>query len=364
MYFLHLSGYNPKNGINTDKHSRFPFISAIDALFEPATPFLDYHLGFPFIQIEIDNQATFYISEPNLIKIFKNNISGKNEIWLDKTSPITQNYTDELIQLFYNGYTAGFNSFNIEIGSAYPALSLAHKKEMLEQFMDYCQRDLYFEGFAIPELLHNLGYIQAGLVQAFKEYRNLSNLSLASKDTNLLTSPTESVPTLIGETIHKNPFQKVLLKYPSSDIRTIWLSLLDLPKSRSLNLTQEFKTEDDILELLGSMFTDISGEANKLPDSPHHFYEIPLDYQQVLYLLMHATYKLNYTYTRLPLDEYSKCLKATFSVFKAIELNHMPGNFTKKQTVAISALNELTNSSHAKNALQILAKIPNYRITL
>jgi hypothetical protein len=38
--------------------------------------------------------------------------------------------------------------------------------------MEYCQRDLYFEGFAIPQLLHNLGYIQACLVRASLKARS------------------------------------------------------------------------------------------------------------------------------------------------------------------------------------------------
>jgi len=268
------------------------------------------------------------------------------------------------MQLFYKGYLLGLDGFNMEIGPAFPSLGLSHQKEMLEQFMEYCQRDLYFEGFAIPQLLHNLGYIQACLVRAFKEYKNLSLLTIKAEPVQIAKTLPEntSVQALTTET--KSVLSKIPLKYPIEDIITIWLVLLDLPQCKSLSLTPEFKEESDILELLGSMFTDISGASGKLPDSPHRFYELPLDYQPILYLLMHATYKLNYTYTRLPLEEYSKCLKATFSVYDAIELNYMPGNFTKKQPVAIAAIKELENSSYAKNTLQILSKIPNYRITV
>ncbi|OIQ68520.1 hypothetical protein GALL_498860 [mine drainage metagenome] len=213
-------------------------------------------------------------------------------------------------------------------------------------------------------MLHNLGYIQACLVRAFKEYKNLSLLTTKAEPVpspNTLAENTSETP-ITKDT--KSALSKIPLKYPVCDIITIWLVLLDAPKCKSLSLTPEFKAENDVVELLGSMFTDISGEPGKLPDSPHRFYELPLDYQPILYLLMHATYKLNYTYTRLPLEEYSKCLKATFSVYDAIELNYMPGNFTKKQPVAIAAIKELENSPYAKNTLQILSKIPNYRITV
>jgi hypothetical protein len=365
MYFLQLPDYNPLNGISTNKHGKFPFLSSLSGLFEPAASTFEYQRGFPFERIETDEQQVFYVSEPNLAKVFRNKVAEHNEILLETTRPITEEYTKELMQLFYKGYLLGLDSFNTEIGAAFPSLGLSHQKEMLEQFMEYCQRDLYFEGFAIPQLLHNLGYIQACLVRAFKEYKNLSLLTTNAE-------PVQSPNTLPGNTSVQAPINKetksaiskIPLKYPVGDIITIWLVLLDVPKCKSLSLTPEFKAESDVVELLGSIFADISGEHSKLPDSLHRFYELPLDYQPILYLLMHATYKLNYTYTRLPLEEYSKCLKATFSVYDAIELNYMPGNFTKKQPVAIAAIKELENSSYAKNTLQILSKIPNYRITV
>ena len=331
MYFIQLPDYSPLTGVNTNKHGKFPFLSSLSGLFEPAASTFEYQRSFPFERIETDEQQVFYVSEPNLVKVFKNKIAEHNEILLENTRFITEEYTKELIQLFYKGYLFGFEGFNNEIGSAFPSLELSHQKEMLEQFMEYCQRDLYFEGFAIPQLLHNLGYIQACLVRAFKEYKNLSLLTIKAEPvqiSNTLRENTSIKAPITKDT--KSAFSKIPLKYPVGDIITIWLVLLDMPKCKSLSLTPEFQTESDVSELLGSMFTDISGGPGKLPDSPHRFYELPLDYQPILYLLMHANYKLNYTYTRLPLEEYSKCLKATFSVYDAIELNYMPGNFTKK----------------------------------
>lgn len=365
MYFLQLTDYSPLNGVNTNKHGKFPFLSSLSGLFEPAASMFEYQSGFPFERIETDEQHVFYVSEPNLVKVFKNKVAEQNEILLENTRPITEEYTKELIQLFYKGYLSGFEGFDTEIGSAFPSLGILHQKEMLEQFMEYCQQDLYFEGFAIPQLLHNLGYIQACLVRAFKEYKNLSLLTTKAEPVQIpKTLPENTSVQAPITTDTKSALSKIPLKYPIDDIITIWLVLLDLPKCKSLSLTPEFKVESDVVELLGSMFVDISKEHNKLPDSPHRFYELPLDYQPILYLLMHATYKLNYTYTRLPLEEYSKSLKATFSVYNAIELNYMPGNFTKKQPLAIAAIKELENSSYAKNTLQILSKIPNYRITV
>jgi hypothetical protein len=331
MYFLQLPDYSPTTGVSTIKYGKFPFLSSLSGLFEPA-PLFEYQSGFPFERIEMDEQHVFYASEPNLIKVFKNKIGAHDEIRLDNVRPISEEYINELMQIFYKGYVAGLQNFTFEIGLTFSSLDTSQQKEMLEQFMDYCQRDLYFEGFAIPQLINNLGYIQACLVRAFKEYKNLSLLTPKAEPVQIpKTLPEDTSVQAPITTDTKSALSKIPLKYPVGDIVTIWLVLLNMPKCKSLSLTPEFKAESDVVELLGSMFADISGEQSKLFDSPHRFYELPLDYQPILYLLMHATYKLNYTYTRLPLEEYSKCLKATFSVYDAIELNYMPGNFTKKQ---------------------------------
>jgi hypothetical protein len=365
MYFLHLTGYSPTKGLNTDNHGKFPFLSAVSGLFEPANSLFKYNSGFPFERFEIEEDRVFYVSEPNLISVFCNNIFGNNQILLENTQPITETYTKEIIEQFYKGYLLGLDGFAKEIGSSFPFIEIPNQKALLKNFMDDCQMHLFFEGFAIPQLIQNLGYIQACLVTAFNEYQNLSRLTtkgiVVENNLPLIEIKPLQLSVLVEENINS---LKIPIKYPMLDIIKIWMVLLELPESRSIRLTPDFKTESDVLYLLGIMFTDISGSNNLLPSSPFRFYELPIDYQPILYLLMHATYKLNYNYTRLPLDEYCKVLKNTFSVYETIELNHMPGNFTKKQSLAIAAIRELENSVLAKNTLQILAKIPNYRISL
>ena len=363
--FLHLTGYSPTKGLNTDNHGKFPFLSAVGGLFEPANSLLKYNSGFPFERFDLEEDRIFFVSEPNIISVFCNNIFGNNQILLENIQPITETYTKEIIEQFYKGYLLGLDGFVKEIGSSFPFMEIPLQKELLKNFMDDCQTHLYFEGFAIPQLLQNLGYIQACLVTAFNEYQNLNRLTangpVVEDNLPLIKNKPLQLLALVEENVNS---LKILIKYPMVDIITIWMVLLDLPESRSLRLTPDFKTEGDVLHLLGIMFTDISGSNIILPSSPFRFYELPIDYQPILYLLMHATYKLNYNYTRLPLDEYCKALKNTFSVYETIELNHMPGNFTKKQSLAIAAIKELENSVLAKNTLQILAKIPNYRITV
>src|SRR5471030_2741611 len=114
MYFLQLPDYNPLTGVNTNRHGKFPFLSSLSGLFEPAAAFA-YQSGFPFERIEIEEQHVFYVSEPNLIKVFKNKVTEHNEILLENIRPITEEYTKELMQLFYKGYLSGFENFDREI---------------------------------------------------------------------------------------------------------------------------------------------------------------------------------------------------------------------------------------------------------
>lgn len=263
MYFIQLSEYSLLYGLNTNKQGQFPFLSSHEGLFEPANAF-EYQSGFPFTSIETTGRNIFYISEPNLIKLFTNKADQQNEILLDHVQPITSEYTNELKQIFDEGYILRLRNFTHEIGPSFISLSVSDKLRMLENFMDYCQRDLYFEGFAIPRLIANLGYIQACLITAFKEYRNLSYLKIDGDKKNITPTPIEV--RLTNEEIIDNKkaaVSKIPIKYPVKAIRTIWLLLLDVPQSRSLNLTQVFSSENNIDKLLGSMFTDMSGDEVK-----------------------------------------------------------------------------------------------------
>jgi hypothetical protein len=58
-----------------------------------------------------------------------------------------------LAALFYNGYSAGSAQFYEEIGQAFLSLEMEQKKQALRDFITYCHSKLYFEGFAIPEVL-------------------------------------------------------------------------------------------------------------------------------------------------------------------------------------------------------------------
>lgn len=176
MYFLNLKAFHPIAGINSDNHSKYPFLESTDGLFEPDDFDFNFNRSFPFERIELNDGQSFYLSEPNLLKVFKNTSGGDNKILVNNIKPIEEAYIKELAGLFYDGYSAGMVQFYKEIGQTFLSLDLEQKKQVLRDFIIYCHTNLYFEGFAIPEVLFALGYIQASLVKGFQEYSNLRGL--------------------------------------------------------------------------------------------------------------------------------------------------------------------------------------------
>jgi hypothetical protein len=360
MHFLNLPGFNPATGISTDKHSKFPFISSVNGLFEPDPDPFNYQGMFsPFEQIEMDQQKHFYISEPNLKLVFKPGIAKRNMVLIDSIRPASQEYINELKADFYKGYQSGLADFTAELGPTYNALSIAHQQEILIAFMAECHHFLYFEGFAIPQVLFSLGYIQANLVLAYKEYRNIKDLT-RSLNAVLETDRADQTIQQKEPDNAKTDYPKIPIKYSSSDILQLWLVLIDIHECQTQVLTQAFKSEKEIKTLLGNMFIDLSNKQSIIPETPHGFYELPQNYQVILNLLMHATYKLNYTYTNLKLLPYAQLLKDTFSTYNSIDVTYIGSNITKKLNEAVALLQELRQSSRAMNALKILEKIPQY----
>lgn len=368
MYFYHLPAFNPRTGINTDKFNKHPFISSTDGLFEPEFNAFNPEQRFPFHRIEIDDTRFFFLSELNLLKIFKNQFLEDNPILVENTNPIKKEYTSDLLEKFYSGYTQGLKGFKEELGPTFSSLNLSQQKAVLSYFMQYCHVNLYFEGFAIPEVIYSLGYIQANLVLTYKEYYNLQLLPITESSSPAADSPQEPILPLSEQ--DKSGFSpeneskqaKILLKHPVKEVIDLWSILLDPDICHILQVPQDFHTEDQIRELLGSMFKSSSDQLDKLPEKELRYMELAPNYQHLLSLLMHGTYKLNDKYQRVPLKEYCELLKLTFSPFANISsVKDIESNITKKRDIALASV-ENSTGEHAKKTYQILKKIPSYRI--
>jgi hypothetical protein len=83
MYFLNLKAFHPTVGVNTNNHSKYPFLESTDGLFEPDDFHFNFDSSFPFEKIELNEGQQFYVSEPNLLKVFKNAIRIDNNVHPD-----------------------------------------------------------------------------------------------------------------------------------------------------------------------------------------------------------------------------------------------------------------------------------------
>lgn len=376
MYFLDLKAFHPAAGINTDNHSKHPFLESTDGLFEPDNFQFNFNSSFPFEQIELNEGQPFYVSEPNLLKVFKNTISVDNKILVNNVRPIEEAYTKELSALFYKGYSAGNERFYEEIGQTFLFLELEQKKQALRDFITYCHTNLYFEGFAIPEVIYALGYIQASLVKGFQEYSNLKGLKeteplppvvnvypvVKIPEPDVKPEPVAEVPIEPAppETTASDFGSHIPLRYPAVNIFDLWCALLDEQLCQLMQVPQAFSSEEELKDLLGRLFKlDGQEQIWSVSNSPYHYQMAP-GYQNLLCLLMHATYKLNTTYLKVPQMKYCELLKSTFSPFDTYEsVGDIQRNMTKKKDSAIEFVHK-SSGTYAKKAYLVLKKVPTY----
>jgi len=382
MYFLTLKAFHPVAGIKTDNHNKYPFLESTDGLFEPDDVAFNLNRPFPFEWVELIEGQPFYVSEPNLLKVFKNTGFGDNQIFVNNIKPLEEAYTRELAGLFYDGYSVGWSQFYNEIGQTFLSLELEQKKQTLRDFIAYCHTQLYFEGFAIPEVLYALGYLQASLVKGFQEYSNIKDLKqkeyvrpvvkvypvvkvpepevkpelVAEVD----TEPKSETEPVTPEPEVKNLSVNIPLRYPAAEIFDLWCALLDEQLCQLMQVPQAFKSEDNIKAMLGRLFkAEGQEEIWRVNDSPYYHQMAP-GYQNLLCLLMHATYKLNTTYLKVPQIKYCELLKTNFSPFDTYEsVGDIQRNMTKKKDSAIEFVQK-SSGTYAKKAYQVIRKVPTY----
>jgi len=380
MYFLNLNAFHPTVGINTDNHGKYPFLESTDGLFEPDDFKFNFNRSFPFERIELNEGQPFYVSEPNLLKVFKNTISVGNKILVNNITPIEEGYTKELAGLFYNGYSGGTVQFYQEIGQTFLSLELEQKKQTLRDFITYCHTNLYFEGFAIPEVIYALGYIQASLVKGFQEYSNLKGLKETEQvppvvnvypvvkmpEPDVKTEPVSEVPIESApkpaqpQTIATEAPNQIYLRYPAANIFDLWCALLDVQLCQLMQVPQAFSSEEEIKDLLGRLFKLDDQEQIWPVSNSLHYYQMAPGYQNLLCLLMHATYKLNTTYLKVPQLKYCELLKINFSPFETYEsVGDIQRNMTKKKDTAIDFVRK-SSGGYAKKAYEVLKKVPTY----
>jgi hypothetical protein len=244
-------------------------------------------------------------------------------------------YPQEIISILYNPDSE---------------VKIAH----LEQFIEFCSYHLYFEGFAVPSCLYALGFIQAYLVRACGDRVNAIRLT---KYQPPVAPQKRELPA--AEAPQRGP-ERIPLDYAVDEIISMWLILIDAWRCKAVGSTQVFTSEEEVLQLLGMMFEEKGG---RLPRPEHKYFEMPPgNYERVLNLLMHATYKLNTDRNNIGLDRYCQLLLDTFSCYSKTKLESLRSNLNKARGNILQSIGNLADSPHSKNVLKTLRKINEYGV--
>lgn len=351
MYFFNLPGFHPDLGINLDDQGRFPYVRFVDHVFRRGKE--DYlSRNFHFENIADKAAPPIFLSEPNLAAIFDQ--KDRKNVVVDHNSPISQSYSAELREQFEKGYFDAMKEYPQQIVSILYNPDTERKIIHLEQFIEFCSYHLYFEGFAIPSCLYALGFIQAYLVRACGD--RVNTLRLTKYKTPVMSRKQE-LPVNDAQT--KGP-ERIPLDYAADEIIAMWLILVDAWKCKAVGSIQVFTGEEEVLQLLGMMFEEKGG---RLPRVEHRYFEMPPgNYERVLNLLMHSTYKLNTDRNNIGLDRYCQLLLDTFSCYSKTKLESLRSNINKARGNIVQSIGNLTSSPYTKNVLKTLRKINEYGI--
>ena len=393
MYFFDLPGFHPINGVDVDDHGKYPYLHFKDTVFEKDdTNYIDSY--FPFKNVAFSDGKTAFVSEKNLVAIFKYDPNFRDDLLIDHSRAVSKEQLNIIKEDFYEGYLAGIADFPRQIQSTINLADSPVNEIKLRNFVAFCSDHLFFEGFATPNCLYALGFIQAYLLKAFGEYRNLIQsledsipevkveesiseeeilVEVMQEDELPEEEPDEEVadepdvtqdllPILPTEEVEKATFDKIPLDYPVDEIVSLWMILLKVWKCRSINSIQVFFEPDEVLELLGCMFDD-SAKKGILPQSEHKFYSLPPGkYERILNLLMHVTYKLNTDRNNINLERYCEALIGTFSCYSKTKVTSLKSNINKERGNIIQSIKSLTDEGYKADFLKVLGKINEYAI--
>lgn len=364
LYFLSLRGFDPRYGVIAEPHNKYPFLLSDTGVFEPDEQD-PVHLSVGLERFVDTDGFVYYISEPNIQKLLREQRSGSGNILVDHVRKADTELLTQILDPFYEGYRSAENQLFHELGEGYLTLPLIQREQQLLNFLQYTHGMLYFEGFAIPNLLYALGYLQSILVAALKEYQITQQLIDASDQNQaphvVKNGGSHHHSNQPSNNTEKNGQDKVLLSCTFANVLQLWLILTDQHLCDVLNIPVVFTDEETVKELLGSMFE--SADHTVLTTKPHQYWQLSPAYMNLLCLLMHATYKLNHNYIRLPLRPYCQLLKSTFSPFESIEaVQDIVSNISKKADAVLPALMQ-SPGEETKKAVLILKKIGVYRIS-
>ncbi len=350
MNFIKLQGIDFKRGLYPyqNSQSKYPFITYKDTHFkeELSRDFfsLTKKIDYSFCQQTLSGTKYFRLSEPNLIEIFAN----AQKFYLDYGHPITNEIVEEIKNEFYEGYKFGQFNFINEIGNSFSSFSLEYKKDYIEGMGKYCVKHLFFDGFAVPEYLYALGYIQACLFLACKEYEKI-----LTYETSTIMTP----GSIDDKTDNKALNNKIeIARDCRNDVISIWNSLQDVALYISPELANygAFKDKKAITKILGMLFFESAAYA-LIPDVEKKQLTISgnQDVVNSVRACMYLTYRLNNE--KGTLNKYASVLKETFSCFNNNKESSIQTNLSKSVVPFVMLLKKI-NKERASIALDVISK--------
>ena len=345
MSFIRLQGIDFKNGLHAyqKKQLNYQYITCKSMYFKenslPDFVTITRKFDYSFYQQTLSETNFFYLSEPNLVAIF----SDTQNFYIDFIQPLTSEITETIKAKFYEGYKFGQLNFINEIGNSFPSFSLEYKKSYIESMGKYCLKNLFFDGSTAPEYVYALGYIQACLVLACKEYEKILVYEVSiSKATNNIQEKYNNKIEITRD--HRN------------DVISIWNSLQDVAMSLSSELAKNsiFKDKKAIIKILGMIFFETTEDAlitevevKKLTVSGNK------DIINSIRACMYLTYKLNNE--KGALNKYALLLKETFSCFNNNTKNSIQTNLSKSVIPFVKLLRKI-NKNKTSITLDVINK--------
>lgn len=369
IFFLDLPGFHPVYdfpGILGNDFDRFGFVSYREhRIFKKDNSIdLNYLIRFwGFDSIEVRGKKV-WISERNLYFV----LTRPHEVRVNHGSDLSNELLKQIEERFLKGYEDGEVCFTKELGVSFPGLSLEEKLRHLKNLIEVSDYYLFFDGYLAPTYLYSIGYIQAVLVLACKEFRNLFMIkkpgihNFSFKEIQVEeTTPAPEIQVDAPKVADKIP-----LYHPFDEISTLWMSLLDFHHAPYFQTSPYYHSKSQIIDLLGMMFQDgQKGSQALLPDTAPVLVQVPPgNYKLILNLLMHATYKLNQAsgHGKVKLSKYSEVLKRTFSCYSSIAEDNLTKDFTRYIQDTCSVLKKMPEESYAYKSLSILKNIKEYKI--
>lgn len=350
MSFIRLQGIDLKHGLfpYQAKQSKYPFITYKDAPFEEdfSCDFfsLTKKFDYSFCQQRMSGTNYFYLSESNLTEIF----SAPQKFYLEYRHSLSNEIIETIKVEFYEGYKFGQLNFINEIGNSFPSFNLEYKKSYIESMGKYCFEHLFFDGFAVPEYIYALGYIQACLFLACKEYEKI-----LSYEASVGVTPNTIEDRLANNIL--NSKIEITRDY-RNDVISIWNSLQDVALYISPELAKNsiFKDKKAITKMLGMLFFETADDPLILDvDKKQLTISGNKDMLNSIRACMYLTYKLNNE--KGSLIKYALLLKETFTCFNNNTENSIQTNLSKSVVPFVNLLKKI-NKDRAIITLDVLCK--------